>query len=482
MDDAAFDAAGVGLVIVDGDGRVLRANRRLQVLLGYEERELRGMTLVELVHPDDVEANRHLFDELGGSEADQSEISTRFLRGDGTVLSAGVTMAVVSERDAQHRLVVTMVEHVPHDREPDAELPQADRLYRTLTEQIPAVAYIVPPDDSLSAYTYISPQVEPLLGYTPERWRTDPDLWERSLHPEDTARAIRESAQADRTGGPYASEYRLIATDGRVVWLEDRASLISDPEGRPLFWHGVMFDVTARKEAELEAVRTLEELRRSQAKQLELAERLIHAQESERHQIAQDLHDDPIQALTAVQIRLATLRGNVPEEALTTLNAVEGSLATTIGRLRSLMFDLRPPVLDREGLAPAVRELGSRFSQEVGWDWELEDGLGIAPPAELAAAAYRIVREALTNVRKHADARHVRVGLWFEGAELRGTIRDDGAGFDPKSVPGEAAGHIGLTSMGERAEFFGGSTDIQSRPGAGTTVRFELLGSSAAEH
>ncbi|MEX0701393.1 MAG: PAS domain S-box protein [Planctomycetales bacterium] len=471
---AAFEEAALGMAIVDLDGHPVAANRRLQDFLGYDEAELREMTFVDFTHPDDVEADWQLFQELLKGTRDRYQIDKRYIHEDGSTLHGRLTVAVTRGSDTSPRYVVGTVEDVSERTQAEDALAEAEQLYRALTEQIPAVTYIVPPDDKLDAYAYISPQVEELLGYPAAQWCTQSDLWERLLHPEDAELAIHESGAADAANGPYASEYRLIARDGHVVWIEDRAVPISGAQDRPMYWHGVMFDVTARKEAEAQEVLALSELRRSQFQQRKLAERLIHVEESERHRIAQDLHDDPIQVLTSVQIRLATIKGDLAAEAGDGLQVIEKSLAATIGRLRTLMFDLRPPVLDREGLAAAVRDTGVRMAEEAGWELDVEDELSDSPPEELAAAAYRIVKEALTNVRRHTQAHRVQVAMRFDGETLSGTVRDDGLGFDPVSVPDESQGHVGLASIRERAEFFGGGLDINSELGHGTIVRFWL--------
>lgn len=471
---AAFEEAALGMAIIDVDGYPAATNRRLQAFLGYEEADLRTMRFVDFTHPDDVEVDRLLFQELLSGTRDRYQVDKRYVHKDGSTLRGRLTVSVMPGSDSSQRYVVSTIEDIAQRAAAEEALAEAEQLYRAVSEQIPAVVYIVPPDDNLDGYTYISPQVEELLGYPAQQWCTQADLWEQLLHPDDAKRALNESRVAETLSGPYKSEYRLIARGGRVVWIEDRATPITGAQGRPTYWHGVMFDVTARKEAEAKEVRAIAELRRSQTQQRKLAEHLIHVEESERHRIAQDLHDDPIQVLTSVQIRLATIRGALPADAGEGLQVIEKALAATIGRLRSLMFDLRPPVLDREGLSAAVRATGSRMAEEAGWDLDVEDELSDSPPTEVAAAAFRIVKEALTNVRRHTQAHRVQVVLQFDGETLSGTVQDDGLGFDLGSVPNESQGHVGLTSIRERAEFFGGGLEINSELGHGTRIRFWL--------
>jgi diguanylate cyclase (GGDEF)-like protein/PAS domain S-box-containing protein len=121
--------------------------------------------------------------------------------------------------------------------------------YRSMVEHGPAVTYIDGPDETASTL-FISPQVEELLGYTPEEWTSDPDLWPRLLHPDDQARAISENERHNETGEPFRLEYRMFHKDGHVVWVHDEATIVRDERGMPRFSHGVMMDISERKQAE----------------------------------------------------------------------------------------------------------------------------------------------------------------------------------------------------------------------------------------
>ena len=120
--------------------------------------------------------------------------------------------------------------------------------YRAVVERLPAVVYI-DTSDEVSSAIYMSPQCEEMLGYSPDEWISDPDLWARLLHPEDRDRTLIERNRSRATEEPFNSEYRLLARGGRVVWVHDHAILIRDHEGRK-FWQGVITDITEHKEAE----------------------------------------------------------------------------------------------------------------------------------------------------------------------------------------------------------------------------------------
>ncbi|HEX9236162.1 MAG TPA: sensor domain-containing diguanylate cyclase, partial [Actinomycetota bacterium] len=143
-------------------------------------------------------------------------------------------------------------ERMRRAREREAEvrlLAQAEARYRALVEQIPVVPYIDAVDRTSSAL-YVSPRIEALLGYPPEDWTADSELWQKLLHPEDRARVVAEHLRTNATGEPFRAEYRMRARDGRVVWVRDEAVLLSDPTGAPVHWQGVLSDITEAKRAE----------------------------------------------------------------------------------------------------------------------------------------------------------------------------------------------------------------------------------------
>jgi PAS domain S-box-containing protein len=140
---------------------------------------------------------------------------------------------------------------------------EAETRYRTLVEQTPAITYVQEPLESShpKAVTYVSPQYETILGYPPEAQMIDEEHWLKTIHPEDRERVLVEEARTDQTGEPFKVEYRVIAGDGRVVWVRDEATLVRDEEGHPLYWLGVRYDVTEQKREAQQRERIEQELR-----------------------------------------------------------------------------------------------------------------------------------------------------------------------------------------------------------------------------
>ncbi len=130
-------------------------------------------------------------------------------------------------------------------------LREAEARYRALVESSPAVTYLAALDE-IGSVLYVSPQIEAMLGFAPAEWQAAPALWSKQLHPADRERALAEYSRAGETGEPFHSEYRLLRRDGRVVWVQDTAGMVHDEAGQVHFMHGLMIDITDRKQAEQE--------------------------------------------------------------------------------------------------------------------------------------------------------------------------------------------------------------------------------------
>jgi PAS domain S-box-containing protein len=156
-----------------------------------------------------------------------------------------------------------------HASTSESLLEETEARYRTLVEQLPLAVYVFALDNGFRPL-YRSPQIESMLGYAADEWLADPDLFPKLLHSEDRDRVMAEVALADMHGDPFSADFRLIARDGRVVWVHDEHVTIRDHAGRPQYVQGYMIDVTAAKEAE-ERLRETEERFRALAEQLPLA-------------------------------------------------------------------------------------------------------------------------------------------------------------------------------------------------------------------
>ena len=216
------------------------------------------------------------------------------------------------------------------------------------------------------------------------------------------------------------------------------------------------------------------DIERRQEAQARLLAELVAAEEETRRRIAADIHDDTAQAVAAAGLRMDALAGTLedPAQREAVLQARTGLIEAN-RRLRRLLFELRPPALDEAGLGAALELFLTDSFAHDGFDWRVENRLEDEPAPEARAILYRVALEALTNVRKHANASMVEVLLERRGVGVALRVRDDGAGFDlPEPDAPAEPGHFGLVSMRERAEAAGGRFAMSSTPGSGTTVEF----------
>jgi len=317
----------------------------------------------------------------------------------------------------------------------------------------------------------VSPQIEDVLGYRAEEWMANPKLWVDALHPDDREEVISETTRSFEAGEPFKMEYRVLAKDGRVVWLHDVASVVSrdDQEGATRY-QGVQLDITARKEAEHAGRQVVEELQRLDHQRRQLLIRSMRMQEEERRRIADDIHDDTMQRLLAIPMWLEAAANDHPEiQEEERFIRLQGAVSDAIARLRHLMFELHPRILDDEGLVAAIRAYVDGWMKlGVPATFEITNELSKEPPRVTRLLLYRIVQEALTNARLHAEASLIAVSLNHQTRGFDVVVEDDGIGFDVQAARA-SEGHRGLSSMAERAEVAGGWCRVESRPGR-TTV------------
>jgi PAS domain S-box-containing protein len=377
------------------------------------------------------------------------------------------------EDDAPARIQrVSEDDHASAEVTGRAVLGQEGDRFRLLAENASDIIYLYRVRPA-ARYEYVSPSVTRLTGYTPQEHYDDPDITLKMAHPHDRpllAALIRAPGAFDE---PVL--LRLIRKDGTVLWTEHRIAAIYDATANVVAIEGIARDITERREAEDELWRTVETLRRTDDHRRKLLTLLAAAEQKERKQLAEDLHDDSIQVLTAAVLRLQVFRRHLADdlERVEELDQLEGTLRHALERLRHVSFELRPPALDSEGLIPALRVFLEKMREESGIRFDLVDHLDLDPPLETRISAYRITQEALVNVRKHADAERVHVLVEQREHGLMIRIQDDGRGFD-LSRGTNVPGHLGLVAMRERAELAGGWWKCRSAPGAGTTVEFWL--------
>ncbi|ACM05661.1 PAS domain-containing protein [Thermomicrobium roseum] len=243
------------------DGRLARpllyVSPQVEQLTGYrpEEHQQDRTLWVQAIHPEDYPRVRQETREAWATGRFRSEF--RILRRDGEVRWIESTARLVRDDQGKPLYWQGVMLDVTERKQAEEALREAEERYRTLVEQIPAAVLVtsaepvVLPDGSLHyPVTFLSQRIEEVTGFSREEFLATPGLWFSRMHPDDQPRVFAEAVRTDETGEPFEATYRFQRKDGRWVWLENRAVMVRNAEGKPLFWHGLLIDVTERKRAE----------------------------------------------------------------------------------------------------------------------------------------------------------------------------------------------------------------------------------------
>ena len=231
-----LEATPESVVVAGADGRIAFANRHAEELTGFSAAELEGRSLGALI------AAR--LDEL----VDGEPAETLCRRSDGTELPIEVR---VGRLDETPRLLVVTLRNISQLHAGIQATLKAEAKFRAVVEQISAITYTWTWKDGEYLVVYSSPQIQRILGYTPEEWIADPTAWYEWVHPEDRAAVIEENKRCETTSEAYSMHYRMIRRDGRTIWVEDSWVVVEDEYQHRVF-QGVVFDITERKLAERE--------------------------------------------------------------------------------------------------------------------------------------------------------------------------------------------------------------------------------------
>ena len=244
---------------------------------------------IRSTHPDDRERIQALRDQVWSTGASY-RAEYRMFRTDGEEVWLRDSSVLVLS-DEGHRLEWQgVIEDITSERRAEQEIRASEARYRALVERVPAVVYEMGPDDERRTL-FVSPHVEQVLGYTRDEWLDQPDIWIELLHADDREVVLAQHDRHNQTGEPWDLEYRLIANDGRVVWVHDRAILIAGLE-RGAAWHGVMIDVTTERDATEMLLLSKEDLERrvtERTNELQEANELMGLEIGERRRMEGEL-------------------------------------------------------------------------------------------------------------------------------------------------------------------------------------------------
>lgn len=515
------------IVLIDLDGTILMANNRAAELYGYATaEEMIGLDVRELLTPEDRERAQEGIGSVAklGCLRDQEY---RLRRKDGTTFPAELSAALITGTDGRPRAIVSVGRDISERKRAEKRLRERDELLeKRVMERTRELSTLL----EVSRQIASTLQIEPLLGLILDQLREVVEYRGGSLFKlrENALTLVEYRGPIPReqvVGLTFAlgqiGPIWQLAEEGRPVMIGDVRG--DDPLARtfrdaiggvvdsgldgdwsyirswmavPLMQKGKAVGLLGLSTDQPhfyneEQAHLATALASQVAVAMDNAKLYKQAQEAaaleERARLARELHDSVTQALfsmtmhaEAAQLALERNPESQTDDRLArNLRELRDLTTGALAEMRALIFELRPGALQEEGLVAALQKHTAALSAREGLRVEVqapEHRVAMDPSVE--EHVYRCAQEALHNVVKHAGAGKAQVRLAAASADLQGTqtgcrtlvleIEDDGAGFDPAKIP---AGHLGVRTMGDRVEQIGGSLEIRSAPGAGTTVR-----------
>ena len=456
---ALVEQSIVGIYIIQDD-QLVYVNPRMAEILGRSEKEMTSRSIYDFAVPEDHALVRENIRKRISGGVPSLHYSLRMLHQSGAVLQVEVHG---SRADYNGRLAVmgTLLDITERKRVEEARRRGEEQL-AALIHSIDGIVWET--DAETFRFTFVSPRAERLLGYPTARWTDEPGFWVDHIHPDDCKHALDYCLQCTREKRDHEFEYRMLAADGRVVWLRDIVTVVVE-NGRTMKLRGIMVDITESKQA-AEALRTTKQQLRA------LVGRLHTAREDEAKRIARELHDDLGQQLTALNMELDNLEMKLPgalPQQRDQIARMHTIVDHTIQVVQKIAGELRLGQLDVLGLTAAIdwqlKEVSRRSA--IPCRITLLDEVANLSDAQ-STAIFRILQEALTNIVRHAGATEVEIGLQAGPDQLTLKVRDNGRGITAAEVNAQKA--IGLLGMHERAQLVGGDVTITSGAGVGTTV------------
>lgn|GEM_PF-736868 len=490
-----FAASRDGILVEDNE-RIVYVNKSYAQLFGYDApEELIGQHVSNVISTEDVERMLKFGSRRASGEPVVSSYEFKGKRKDGTLVD--VEASVSTSTVAGRAYITTMIRDITERKQTEEALQQAhDQLERRVAER---TAELAQSNETLQAEIDERARTEERLRDNEQRLKIAVQtgklgLWELDLetgtlscsdickahfglppeaqfsydtlfaavHPDDHARVAGAVEQALEKHTDYEAEYRNIWPDGSAHWIVTRGRGSYGADGEPTRMIGVTLDITERKESE--------EARR------QLLRQLVTAQEDERRRISRELHDQMGQHIVAIVLLVNSLKDFSRADPTTAarfahLEDVAHQLSLQVD---NLAWKLRPTELDDLGLHAALGNYVGKWSKRYQVPVDLHS-VSLADQrltSEIETAIYRIAQEALNNIIKHARANYVSLILERRDRHVFVIIEDDGCGFDVEGSSAADSGQrrMGLLGMQERAALIGGTFNIESTPGAGTTI------------
>ncbi len=465
-----LDIAGTIIIALNTRGEVTMINQRGCEILNSTKEDVLGVNWIHTFLPEEVRSEVYAgFEQLiRGDMGEYEHHDNPVITTTGERRDIHWHNRVLYDETGKSIGTLSSGEDITEQKKAETALRHSEQRFRLIAETIQDVFLVVTPD--YSEVIYVSPMYEKIWGRSRDSLKQHPRSWLDALPKKD--RNIVWNYISEHMNMDFEMltipEYRVIRPDGSTRWIHARYFPVRDTEGRLSQIVGIAVDITERKEAELRIQHYQKQLR-------EMSAEISLTEERERRRLAAGIHDDIAQPLVFTNMELTTLLRDpeLPEPLVAQITPLQEQLKLAIDRVRSLSFELSPPVLYELGFAEAIDWLAEETEKQHGIHTEFS-GTKDLPllPDDTKVTLYQAARELMINAVKHAQANQLKVTLTRKKDQVRLQITDNGVGFEPSSVDTrrDTHGGFGLFNIRERMKLLDGEIIIDSQPGSGSRV------------
>jgi PAS domain S-box-containing protein len=415
----------------------------------------------QVIHQDDLEeavSDLHELERTGKP----LENELRFITKDGKIRIFHSRAVGIKDESGRLACIRGMSQDITEQRREEARVRKSETLLTHAERMANLGSWEF---DARSGKTTLSKSLLRLYGIDCDAEFTNDWYWER-LHPSDRRRAHILRNRGWRNGKPFVYMARFRRPNGRTRIHFVRGVPILGPNKQPIGSIGVVQDITDQQ-------RVVQDLRR-------LSREVMRTRDQERRQTARALHESAGQSLAALKMTLTRLKGAVTrneDKAAELWKMATELVDTAVREVRTVSYLMHPPLLDEAGLGAALRWYVTGFTDRSGIDvsLELDDHVG-RQSQEIETTVFRMVQEALTNIHRYSGSRKAWIRIMRPNGKIRVEVRDEGRGLqvDSKALTKTAPLGVGIAGMRERVEQLGGTFEVESAPGRGTTLRATL--------
>ncbi len=488
---AIVQSSDDAIISKDLDGVITSWNAGATRLFGYTAREAIGQSVTMLIPAERLNEEVDILRHIRRGERIEHYDTIR-LRKDGSLVDVSLTISPI--RDSQGNIIGAskIARDITERKDAEENLRRSEENFRTLADSMSQLAWMTDAEGWIFWYNerwfeYTGSTLEEMQGWG----------WQKVHHPSTVKKVTKKFKRHIASGEPWEDTFLLRGNNGEYRWFLSRAVPVRNDEGKIIRWFGTNTDIDevrraedilrlSREELEMRVdLRTAEladanaslkaqvaERQKSQEERIMLLKKVLTTQEDERRRIARDMHDHFGQQLTALRLQLELLENMCVEDAMCEKVGETKEIAKQLDSdVSFLVWELRPTALDDLGLKDALAHYIEKWTAQFEIPAELHardfDGTQLSDEAQ--TCLYRIAQEALNNTYKYAEAKQASVLLEHKNGKVAMIIEDNGIGFDTAKKTNRRKG-LGLIGMHERAALVGGTVEIESKPGHGTTI------------